>query len=282
MTLSGKTLVAGIVGAPVTHSLSPVIHNAWLAAAGIDGVYVPFAVAIDRFAAFAEGLRGGGSVMGVNVTVPFKEAALAAADRASDRARAAGAANVLVFGADDTLAADNTDGVGLLAALASTEGGFDPLAGPAVVFGAGGAARGAVSALIAAGVPEIRLVNRSADRAAALATAFGPKVRVAATAETAVRDATVIVNATTLGLGGGPGPMTSFEAAPRGVLVMDMVYKPLRTPFLQAARAAGLRTADGLTMLIAQAAPSFEAFFGQPPPDIDVRSLCLNLLGETE
>lgn len=278
--ISGATVVAGVAGAPVRHSLSPLLHNAWLAAAGIDGVYVAFSPPAAGFSAFARGLRGG-AIAGLNVTVPFKEEALALADSASDRAAAAGAANLLVFAPDGTIFADNTDGLGLLAAFAAQAAGFDPAAGPAVVFGAGGAARGAAAAFLAAGAPQVRIVNRTAQRAEAMGEALGPRVRVVADAGEALAGANAIINATTLGLGGGEGPAADFGLAPGGCVVMDMVYKPLRTEFLQRAAVRGLRTVDGLEMLIGQARPSFEAFYGAPPPDIDVRTLVLKSLGET-
>ncbi len=276
MSVSGKTIVAGVVGAPVTHSLSPLIHNAWLAAAGLDGVYVAFTPPKDRFAIFAEGFRGG-AVRGLNVTVPFKEDALAAADQASERARRAGAANLLLFDADGTIRADNTDGVGLLSALALQAKDFDAVDGPVVIFGAGGAARGAAAALIDAGAPEIRIVNRTVPRAEALAEQLGSKVRVFAEAD-ALAGANLIVNATSLGLGGGDGPAASLRDAPASAVVMDMVYRPLTTEFLRRAEALGMTTVDGLDMLIGQAAPSFEALFGAPPPPIDVRGLCMAAL----
>ena len=195
--LSGRTIVAGVVGAPVAHSLSPAIHNAWLAAAGIDAVYVAFSPPAERFEAFAQGLRGG-AVRGLNVTAPFKAAALGVADRASDRARRAGAANLLIFGPDGQIAADNTDGEGLLAAFAEQAPGFDPAAGPLVLFGAGGAARAAAAAFVDAGAPEIRVVNRSEDRARALAGLIGPKARAfaAARAGDALAEANAVINAT--------------------------------------------------------------------------------------
>ncbi|MEO8112995.1 MAG: shikimate dehydrogenase [Phenylobacterium sp.] len=278
--ISGKTIVAGVVGAPVAHSLSPLIHNAWLSAAAIDGVYVAFSPPADRFGAFAAGLRGG-AVRGLNVTVPFKADALAAADRATDRAQAAGAANLMLFGADGQILADNTDGAGLMHAFALQAPGFEAKAGPAVIFGAGGAARGAAAALLAAGAPQVRIVNRTVARAEALAQALGPGVRVFEDAASALAGANVIVNATTLGLGGGEGPDALFDLAPGGAVVMDMVYKPLQTAFLKAAAQRGLRTVDGLEMLIGQAAPSFEALFGAEPPALDVRTLALRELGES-
>ena len=277
--ISGVTVVAGVAGAPVAHSLSPLIHNAWLAAAAIDGVYVAFSPAPDGFPAFARGLRGG-AVRGLNVTVPFKEAALAIADRKSERALRAGAANLLIFDRDGTIAADNTDGLGLMAALAEQSPGFDVTAGAAVILGGGGAARGAAAALLDAGALEIRLINRTTARAEAIVQALGPGVRVVAASPAAFEDAALIVNATTLGLSGGPGPDAPLERAPPSAVVMDMIYQPLRTEFLARAAAAGRATVDGLAMLIGQARPSFEALFGAAPPPIDVRSLCLAALGE--
>jgi shikimate dehydrogenase len=277
--ITGKTTVAGIVGAPVTHSLSPVIHNAWLAAAGIDGVYAPFSPQRGGFAALIKGFAGG-TIRGLNVTVPFKEEALNLATHVSLRARRAGAANLLTFERDGSITADNTDGEGLLGALAAQAPGFDVTSGPAVIIGAGGAARGAASALADAGAPEIRIVNRTAARAVELAGAVGGPVRAVGDDEAAFSHARLIVNATTLGLGGGDGPDASFVAAP-GAVVMDMVYQPLRTEFLRRAAAAGLVTVDGLEMLIRQAAPSFDAFFGAAPPPLDVRALCLAELGES-
>jgi shikimate dehydrogenase len=278
--ITGKTVVAGVAGAPVTHSLSPLIHNAWIAAAGLDAVYVPFAPPADGFAVFAQGLRGG-AVRGLNVTVPFKEAALEAATEVSERARQAGAANLMLFETDGRVVADDTDGEGLLGALAEQAPGFDLSAGPVVILGAGGAARGAAAALLAAGAPQVRIVNRTRARAEALAAAMG-RVALAADARRATFEgAQLVINATTLGLGGGAGPDAPLEALAPGAVVFDMVYRPLRTEFLRRAEGVGLRTVDGLAMLIAQARPSFTAFFGQPPPPIDVRALCLAALGET-
>ncbi|HRD45424.1 MAG TPA: shikimate dehydrogenase, partial [Caulobacter sp.] len=144
--ITGAALVAGIVGRPVTHSLSPVLHNAWIEAAGLNAAYVPLAPTAGGFPALVEGLRGG-VIRGVNVTIPFKEEALACADEAGERARLAGASNLLLFREDGSVFADNTDGLGMLAALAVQAPGFDPKAGPAIILGAGGAAGGAAAAL---------------------------------------------------------------------------------------------------------------------------------------
>jgi shikimate dehydrogenase len=275
MRVTAHTVVAGVVGAPVRHSLSPLMHNAWLEKAGVDGVYVAFGPPQDGFRAFAEGLRGG-VVRGLNVTIPFKEQALELADEASDLARAAGAANLLLFHDDGRIEARNTDGEGLLRALAVQARGFDAAAGPVTVMGAGGAARGAVAALLRAGAGDIRVCNRTLDRAEALVEDIGSgSVKAFARSDLAATDAACIINATSLGLGGGAGPDTPWRLARPGCVAMDMVYKPLRTAWLQDAEAHGLTTVDGLEMLIRQAMPSFRAFFGAEPPEMDVRALLL-------
>jgi len=269
------TVTAGVVGNPIAHSLSPAIHNAWIAAAGLDAEYQPFLAPLDGFAAFIADLRGKG-VRGVNVTIPFKEEALAVATSASDLAQLAGAANLLVF-ENGEVRADNTDGPGLLEALATE--GFKATDGPAVILGAGGAARGAAAALVLAGSPQVRIVNRTRERAHALAASLGETVTDYQRAEDAFADAAVIINATSLGLGGGEGPYAPFECAPGSAVVMDMVYKPLVTDFLDKAAGRGHPTVDGLAMLIGQAKPSFEAFFGRPPPaGVDARAVALGAM----
>ncbi len=276
MTITGKTRVAGVVGRPVAHSLSPILHNAWLAAAGIDGVYVAFAPDADGFERLAEGFRGG-AVRGVNVTVPFKEQALAVADRRSEQAERAGAANLLLFEPNGQIVADNTDGFGLLRAFSVQAPHWNPGQGPVTVLGAGGAARGAVAALLAAGAPKVFVVNRSVGKADALAAAFGPKVTSYAMADAAraFEGATAVINATSAGLAGEGVLDLPLNLTDPATVLMDMVYKPLDTAILVQARALGRTTVDGLEMLIRQAEPSFEAFYGQPPPEADVRSLAL-------
>jgi shikimate dehydrogenase len=279
-TISGATVVAGVIGAPVRHSLSPTLHNAWLAAAGVDGVYVALSPSAERLPALIDGLRGG-TLRGLNVTLPFKEQALALADRASQAARRAGAANLLVFGPDGGVSADNTDGIGLLGAFAAQAPKFEVAARPVVVLGAGGAARGAAAAFVAAGAPQVRLVNRTAARAHAIAEALGERISVFGFADLAraLDSAGALVNATSLGLEGGAPLDIDLTGLPVDAVVMDMVYRPLRTPLLIRAAAAGHPTVDGLEMLIRQAIPSFEAFFGRPPPaDVDVRALALAAL----
>ncbi len=278
--ISGATTVAGVVGSPVRHSLSPLIQNAWLQAAGVDGVYVPFTPPADGFDRLVRGLRGG-AVRGLNVTLPFKEVALAMADRVSDRAKAAAASNLLIFHGDGTISADNTDGTGLLAAFAAQAPGFDPKAGPVLILGAGGAARGAAAALAAAGARQVRLLNRTAAKAEAVAAALGKPVVAFAANEiaAALMGVTAVINATSAGVADSAELDIPFELAPRGAVAMDMVYTPLETPFLARAKASGRRTVDGLEMLIRQAEPSFEAFYGQrPDPRVDVRALAIAAL----
>ena len=278
---SGATLVAGVAGNPVRHSLSPLIHSSWIAAAGIDAAYLPFPVPAGGFTRFAEGLRGG-VVRGINVTIPFKQEALALADSADALARLSGAANLLLFGEDGRVEARNTDGPGLLAALAEQAPGFAVADAPAVILGAGGAARGAAVALAVAGAPQLRLVNRTVDRAHELARGFpGARAYGWESLAEAFAGAGLVVNATAVGLGGA-GDLNDLplHLLPADAVVMDMVYKPLRTGLLEAAAASGRPTVDGLSMLINQAKPSFEAFYGQPvPAGVDVRGACLALLG---
>jgi shikimate dehydrogenase len=274
---TAAALVAGVAGHPITRSLSPAIHSAWIAAAGLDAVYVPFRVPVDGFDRFARGLRGG-AVRGINVTAPFKEVALALADEADAPARACGSANVLVFDEDGRIEARSTDGMGMLTAFAEQAPGHPLDLSPSVVLGAGGAARAAVAALLDAGSPEVRVVNRTPARAEELVFAF--KTRVAAfglsQADEAFAGAGALVNAA------AGGPVPPLDALPDGAAVMDMSYRPLETGLLKAAKARGLTPVDGLSMLIAQARPSFEAFFGRPPPDgVDVRAIAIAAMGVT-
>jgi shikimate dehydrogenase len=279
--ITGATAVAGVAGAPIRHSLSPIIHNAWIEAADLDAVYVPFAPCGDDFVRFAEGLRGG-VIRGLNVTLPFKEAALSVAEEVSDRAELAGAANLLVFNEDGRITADNVDGLGLLGAFAVQAPDFDPKAGPVVIVGAGGAARGAAAAFALAGAPEVRIVNRTLAKAEIVAGALDGRVRAYPldAAAAAFAEANAVVNATSAGLNEELLELP-LEVTPPGAVVMDMTYKPLETPLLARARVLQRRTVDGLEMLIRQAAPSFEAFFGViPPKSVDARALCLAALGD--
>lgn len=269
--ITGAARVGGVVGRPVAHSLSPVIHNAWLEAAGIDAAYVAFSP--EDAAGFQTLVAAGraGLLAGVNVTAPFKEQAFALADEASETARASGSANILVFRGGRALA-DSTDGLGLLRALEAQAPELSLKGSPVAMLGAGGAARAAAAALAGAGA-HVRIVNRTRERAEALAADLGGSVTVAGE-RTALQDAVLVVNALTV------TPAIDLSILPPGAAVMDMTYKPVVTPFLKAARDAGLIPVDGLGMLIGQAGPSFQAIFGVAPPDLDPRPLLMAHLGE--
>jgi shikimate dehydrogenase len=215
------------------------------------------------------------------VTLPFKEAALSVAHEVGERAERAGAANLLIFNEDGSIVADNVDGLGLLGALAAQAPGFDPRSGPAVVMGAGGAARGAAAALVLAGAPEVRLVNRTLARAELVAGAVGGATRAYSldAAAAAFEDVTLVVNATSAGIASDDALDLPLEGIPAGAVMMDMTYSPLITPFLSRAKLLGHPIVDGLEMLVRQAGPSFEAFFGRvPPAEVDVRALCIAAL----
>lgn len=278
-------LLAGLVGWPVAHSLSPALHRAWIAAAGLDADYVAFAVD-PRHAPQAIAATPAFGLRGVNVTLPYKELALSLAGDASPTARRLGAANVLLVGPDGRLHADNTDGVGFLAAL---EGLPRDRSRPALILGAGGAARAAAFALIEDGAREIRVANRDAARAKRLAAdvrGAGARAIAADWAERAsavlTADVGLLVNATPLGM--NDQPQLDFDLAnlPREAVVYDLLYRPRPTALVARARAAGLAALDGLAMLIAQARPSFELFFGRPPPEgVDLEAILAAKLGES-
>lgn len=278
--VTGATIVAGIVGNPVRHSVSPILHNAWLEAAGLDAVYVPFRPPVDGFGRFVDGLRGG-VLRGLNVTIPFKEAAVGVADHVSERARMAGAANILMFDEDGQVSADNTDGLGVLSALAEQAPRFTLAGAVVTVLGAGGGARGALGALLLAGVAEVRIVNRTVGRAQSIADELGGRVKAFRwnQIDGALSGSALLINATSLGLEHQARLDIDLTALPAGAPVMDMVYRPLETPLLAQARAEGRPAVDGLAMLIGQAVPAYVAFFGQEPPTLDVRALAIRALG---
>lgn len=264
--LTGKARLAGVVGWPVAHSRSPRLHGYWLAEHGIDGAYLPLAVAPDAIAEVLRTLPRMG-FRGVNVTLPHKAAALAAADRATPEARRIGAANTLVFDEAGRIEARNTDGFGFLENLKAGAPGWRAAAGPAVVIGAGGAARAILVALLEAGAPEVRLVNRTAARAEKLAAEIGGPIRLWdwARRTEALADAALLVNSTTQGMAGEAALELALDRLPRAAVVNDIVYAPLETPLLAAARQHGNVAVDGLGMLLHQARPGFAAWFGIEP-----------------
>ena len=268
--MSKKVPLAAVIGHPIAHSKSPILHGYWLKEYGLSGHYVP--IDVDPGAlreAFDALIRLG--FKGTNVTVPHKEEAIALADEVSARAEAIGAANTITFGADGSVHADNTDGIGFLENLRQNNPNWRADAGPAALLGAGGAARAVIAGLLDAGTPEIRLTNRSADRALALAEIFGSKVVVVpwANAPDIFDGAATAVNGTSLGMVGQPPIDISLDALPATAVATDLVYTPLDTVFLQKARSQGCATVDGLGMLLHQAAPGFERWFGYKPTVTD-------------
>ena len=261
-----KIPLAGVIGSPIAHSRSPALHGHWLKTYGIKGFYIPMDIAQADLAEALRTLPKLGFV-GVNVTIPHKETVLALADIVTDRAALIGAANTLIFRKDGRIHADNTDGYGFIANLRQNAPNWQPMAGPAAVFGAGGAARAVIASLIEVGVPEIRVANRTRPRAEALRTEFGAKVTVCdwVQAGNMLDEALTVVNTTALGMTGKPDFRVPLDGLLPKALVTDLVYNPLRTQFLQQAAALGCTTVDGLGMLLHQAAPGFERWFGTRP-----------------
>ena len=259
--LTGAGRVAGVIGWPVAHSRSPLLHGHWLARYGVDGAYVPLAVRPDELAGAVRGLRAAGFA-GLNVTLPHKQAVGALCDRLDASAERAGAVNTLVFGPDGVVGS-NTDGAGFVANLRAH--GAEPGAGPALLLGAGGAARAIAAALLDAGA-EVSVCNRTAERAEALARAL-PGVRRVAWAErgAAVRSCALLVNTTQLGMVGQAALEMPLDGVDPALAVADIVYAPLETGLLAAARARGLATVGGIGMLLHQAVPGFAAWFGMTP-----------------
>jgi len=258
--ITAAARLAGILGWPVAHSRSPLLHGHWIARHGLDAAYLPLPVRAHAFPAAVRALASLG-FRGANVTLPHKEAAFALCDARTPRAERAGAVNTLVFGEGGRVTGDCTDGWGFLRSL----GGVPVARGPAVVLGAGGAARAVAAALLDEGCPRVTLVNRSVPRAEALARALGGPVEVAVMGAGPLEGCALLVNATSLGMRGQPPLEFDLAPLPPDAVVADIVYVPLETPLLAAARARGLRAVDGLGMLLHQARPGFEAWFGILP-----------------
>jgi shikimate dehydrogenase len=281
MAEAKRSFVGGIMGDPVAHSRSPLIHDTWCAQHGIDGRYVKLAIKPAGLAAALRALPALGFA-GVNLTIPHKEPALALLDVVDATARRIGAVNLVVVAGEGRLIGRNTDGYGFMASILEAAPAWQASAGPAVVLGAGGAARAIVTSLLDAGASEVRLVNRSQERAGELARDAGAAVRVIDWRErhAALGGAALLVNTTSLGMAGEPPLDLTLDDLPRAAIVVDIVYVPLETPLLTAARARGHTAVDGLGMLLHQAVPTFEALFGVRPAvtpglrDKVVASLC--------
>jgi shikimate dehydrogenase len=275
--MSVRIPLAAVIGHPIAHSKSPVVHGHWLRRYGVPGHYVPLDVRPEDLAKVLKTMPDMGFV-GANVTIPHKETVLRLAESVTDRAALIGAANTITFRPDGTMQADNTDGLGFMENLRHNAPDWSPRDGPSAVFGAGGAARAIIVALLDAGVHEIRLTNRTRARAEALRQEFGAKVVVTdwVRAANIVDDAVTVVNTTSLGMTGKQSFRVPLDGLMPGAVVTDLVYSPLDTDFLRAARAAGCVTVDGLGMLLHQAVPGFERWFGpRPEPDEDLRQAVL-------
>lgn len=258
--------LAGIMGAPVMHSRSPAIHGHWIAQHGLKAAYLPLPTSPERLEKALRALPALG-FRGCNLTIPHKVAAMAMMDRLSPQAREIGAMNCVVVEADGSLSGYNYDGHGFAESLREADAGFSAARGPVVVLGAGGAARAIIATLAAEGAPMIRLVNRTRKAAEALATGLHGKFEVCDWDQRhdVLADAALVVNTTSLGMVGEPPLDLRLEGLAHSALVCDAVYVPLETPLLKAARARGNRGVDGLGMLLHQAPPAFEHWFGIKP-----------------
>ena len=258
--------VAAVLGHPINHSKSPKLHNYWLSLFGIDGHYIPLDIDPRNFENSIRALSGLGFV-GANVTIPYKEKVLKIADKISDRAAIIGAANTLTFLQDGRIYADNTDGYGFLQNIKCKYNDWTAGEGTSVVFGAGGASRAILGALIEDGANEVILANRTRSRADQLRSDFGAKIKVVdwMKVQNYLSDASTVINATSLGMDGKAELPIPLQGLKKNTLVTDIVYTPLNTPLLENAAKRGCRTVDGLGMLIHQAIPGFERWFGVKP-----------------
>jgi len=259
--------IAGVVGDPISHSLSPKLHGYWLKKYGIKGDYTAFHVAANELADFIDRLKKN-NIKGVNITVPHKENVLKLVDKVDDVAAKIGAVNTVYFDDDGNLLGTNTDGYGFLTHLKQSVKGWHSNKGPTVIIGAGGAARAVLMSLLDDGAPEIRITNRTLSRAQALATEVGDKrIKVIPweEREKALKDAQLLVNVTTLGMTGQPALDLTLDQLPKQAVVYDIVYNPLETDLLKKAKERGNVTVDGLGMLLHQAVPGFQAWFGIRP-----------------
>jgi shikimate dehydrogenase len=271
-------LLAGVIGNPISHSKSPKLHNYWLNKYGINGYYIPLAVHSDKLKVTIESLVTLG-FRGINVTMPYKTSVLSFADTITDRASVIGAANTLYFSSSGKVTADNTDGYGFTKNVYHHFENWDPKAGEAVVFGAGGAAKAIVYALLAEGVPKVKILNRTKVKAELIADHFGNKVEVFDwySYGEALHGAKTIVNTTSLGMVNQPQFRPNFETVSSNALVTDLVYNPLETDFLLMAKQSGCQTVDGLGMLLFQAELGFSNWFNlKPEINNELKSYMLN------
>lgn len=260
--ITGSTVVCGVIGDPLTHSLSPLLHNAAFEAMGLDWVYTAFPVPAGKGGGAVQAMRTLG-IRGLSVTMPHKQAAAAAADEHSAAAAALGAANTLTLAADGSVRADNTDGAGFVAGLRHKLG-FEAAGRRVALIGAGGAARALIVAVVAAGAREVVVLNRSSERAEAAAALAGPLGRVGGADDLASAD--LVVNATPVGMAESPGPAAPAGAVGSGQTAVDLIYCPARTAWLQDCEANGAAVLNGLPMLVHQAAEQVALWTGEQAP----------------
>lgn len=261
-----KYLLAGVMGWPIMHSRSPMLHNYWLDKHGLVGRYVPLAIKVERLKEALRALPALG-FSGCNLTIPHKIEALKIVDEVHEAARRIGAVNCVIVRPDDSLYGVNNDGWGYIENVVERVPGWRADAGPIVVLGAGGGARAVVVALLDRGAKQIRLVNRTPARAETLRQQIGGPIELISWADRhkALQGAAMLVNTTSQGMVGQPALDISLDQLPASALVSDIVYTPLETPLLKAARQRGNPSVDGLGMLLHQARPAFKAWFGVLP-----------------
>lgn len=261
-----RFLLAGVMGWPVMHSRSPMLHNYWFRQHGLTGTYVPLAIRPEGLASGLRALHPLGFA-GCNLTIPHKQQAMTIVDSVDALAKAIGAISCVVVGADGSLAGTNNDCYGFIHNLRQSQPGWRADAGPIAVIGAGGGSRAVCYGLAQEGAKEIRLINRTFARAKGMAEAFGGPIRALPWEERhdALEGAAMIVNTTSCGMVGQPALDISLDRLPKTALAADIIYIPLETPFLAAARSRGNRTVNGLGMLLHQGRPAWKAWFGIEP-----------------
>ena len=278
---TNNALLAGVIGNPISHSKSPKLHNYWLKKYKINGFYIPLNIDPDKLKKSIKSLMLLG-FRGINVTIPYKTSVLSVADTITDRASVIGAANTLYFNSNGKIIADNTDGYGFTQNIYHNSENWKPKTGPAVVFGAGGAAKAVVYALLEEGVPKVKILNRTKIKAELIAENLGNRVEVIDwyAVDEVFQDARTVVNTTCLGMVGQQDFQPNFKNLSSKALVSDLVYNPVETNFLKSARKSGCDVVDGLGMLLFQAELGFSNWFNFKPEVTD--ELKLYMLNDDE
>ena len=277
---ASSPLLAGVIGDPIAHSKSPILHNYWLKKYGIDGYYIPIHVKTKNLRQKVKALINLG-FRGINVTIPHKETILTLADSITDRAAVIGAANTLYFNINGKITADNTDGYGFTNNIYHYCSSWQPKEGHAVVFGAGGAAKAVVHSLLAEGVSNIKLLNRTKAKAVTIAEKFGKQIEVVDwyASDEALKRASIVINTTSLGMYGQPSLKVNLKNVASDAVITDLVYNPIETDILKSAKQYGYQTIDGLGMLLYQAKLGFQNWYNiKPEVTNDLRAFILKEL----